>query len=147
MAINGTVRGARIDCRRKVAGFAQAQAKTGKAQSQGCTGQYVRNGGQAPDNDGPNEALSGTYLINKITDNEKSQRISCLESPVNVPDLIGGDGNLTSESFVDQYQGKHLPVDVVDGSGKEQQCADSPAVISDLGRDGLKWVQGMNIFH
>ncbi len=91
----------------------------------------MTHGRQTPGRDRNGVTDFGSVLVNQPTKDQQADSIGSLESRVDHPKLGVGPMQLFVENGL--QQGKNLPVDIVDGGGKEQQGADGPAVTDEFG--------------
>jgi hypothetical protein len=94
----------------------------------------MRHMADGPDHDGDGVTRPRAEFVDDAPEAEIAQRIGQLE-----PEDDGGIGVLIPAEFGLQRgleHADHLPVDVIDSGGREQQSADHPAIAPGLARRG-----------
>ena len=88
--------------------------------------------GDAPDGDGDGESHAGAVLIEQAAGPEHAKGIGRGEGAGDVAVLDIGPADGVLERLGEKAE--HLPVDVVDGGGEEEERADGPADVRSGGR-------------
>jgi len=110
---------------REVRGLAQAEGEARDAEAHRTARQRVPHGGHAPQGHGYGIAQARAGPVDQAAGERHRQRIGQLKSEDD-PAIVGfAPAELFCERGLQQAQ--HLPIDVVDGGGEEQQAADVPA--------------------
>ena len=124
----------RLDGGREVGGLAEAQGEAGDPEAQGRARRGVEHGGDAPEGDREGEAEAGAHPVEQAARHQQPEGVGGLEGghDIAVLDLAPADAALE----VGGEDPQHLPVDVVDGGGEEEQGADRPAEVAGPGRGG-----------
>ena len=115
-----------LDRSGKVARLAQAQRETRHRESQHRLHQRMAHRRQAPDRDRDRIADARSHTIDHAAGDQQSHRVGRLERrhDVAVLNLVPADDGLQ----IRREHAQHLPVDIVDGGGEEQQGAYPPAI-------------------